>query len=273
MPDLNIKYAHAWDSMTKGIDQQGPYYQVKYYFRNWADSDDVANAMRGYTYRAGGVTTRIPPHTHLLSPNLSCTEVAIEGCGNAVLNAEGLPSFDSGFFVIATYRSLPWVLQGGNDPNNENQIDPTSPPLLWCTQELDYDTETIPYNGKRMYRWESDMKHTEIPVKKTIGITILVITFHKLPYLPMDVVRAKRGKINNATFLGAPAETILFKGARTTRDMNTDGTVSQRLQLTFHERDQSWNKSLRTDGTWAYYKDPAGNRVFDTADLSPLLNV
>ncbi len=277
MPDLAINYAHAWESMTKGIDQQGPYYQVKYYFQNWADSDTIANQMRGSTQRSGGTTIRIPPHTHFLSPNLSCTDVSIEGCGSPVLNAKGLPSFDRGFFAIATYRSLPWLLQASNDPENLNQIDPTGTPLLWCTQELDFDFEEVVFEGEKSnFKWSTgdalNGTKTKVPLKFTMGITTMTITWHQLPYLPMATIRTLRNKINNATFLGAPAETIRFLGCRTVRDQNTDGQVSQKVQFTFQERDISWNKFLRKDKfQYDYIKDGGGATFYQTADLSPLL--
>lgn len=277
MPDLAINYAHAWDLMTKGIDQQGPYYQIKYYFKDWADSDTVANQLRGYTSRVGSTTYRIPPHTHPLSPNLSCTDVAIEGCGAPILNVQGLPAYDRGFFAVATYRSLPWILQASNDPDNLNQIDPDSAPILWCTQELDFDFEEVVFEGERTnFKWvTSDALNgtkTKVPLKFTLGLTTMTITFHQLPYLPMQIIRAKRNKINNATFLGAPAETVKFMGCRTVRDQNTDGQISQKVQLTFQERDISWNKFLRKDKfQYDYIKDAGGSTFYQTTDLSPLL--
>lgn len=269
---LPLPYAHGWETMYKGIDDQGPYYKVSYYFTDWTQSDTIANQLRGYTVRSGVTTLRYPPHQHPLSPNLLCMDVEIEGIGPPSLNVNGLPSYLGGFWAHCTYRAMPWMPYNTNDPGNENQIDPTTP-LVWCTQELDYDEETIPFNVDNQYTWASNSKPTGVPLKVSIGITTMVITFHQLPYLPMTVVRNLRNRINTNTFLGAPAETIWFRGARTVRDYATDGTVSQKVQLRFQERDVSWNKVLGKNGAWDYIKDANSNYMLNTADLTPLITL
>ena len=273
---LTYNYAHLWETMRKGLDDQGPYYNVDYRFDNWADSDDVANQLMGYTQRVGTTTIRVPPHQHPLSPNLYCTDVQIEGLGQPILNTNGYPDFDSGFIAHATYRSSPWILQGEVDPGNNNQIDPSNP-ILWATQELDFDTEEYVHE-KNQYKWLApgegvDGKLSGIPVKVTVGITTMTITFQKLPYLPMTHVRNLRNKVNDATFLGAAKGKVLFKGGRTVREQNTDGTISQMVALTFQERTQEWNKFLRRDKLkWTYLWDGT-DFPFEEADLTPLINL
>ncbi len=269
MPELSINYAHAWETMIKGIDDQGPYYTVSYRFANWSDADDVANQLRGYTSRAGTTTIRVGPHQHPLSSNLCCMDVALEGCGSPILNSSGLPSYSGGFLAHCTYRSPPYSPYQTQDPNNANQIDPTTP-VLWCTQELDFEEEVYVLE-RNQYVWESDGKASKIPVKVTVGVTSMNFTYHQLPYLPMATLRSLRNKVNNATFLGAATGMIWFKGLRTVREKGTDGTVSQRVQMVLKEREVEWNKYLRDDGTWDYLKNPSNNRVLAAADLSPLL--
>ena len=56
--------------------------------------------------------------------------------------------------------------------------------------------------------------------------------------------------------------------------VNRDGTITQKVQLQFKERDESWNKFLRKDKiAWDYIQDFDGNRVFTTTDLSPLIQL
>jgi hypothetical protein len=273
MPDLSYSYAHAWESMYKGIDEQGPYYSVSYYFSDWANSDAVANELRGYTQRAGTYTLRIPPHTHPLSQNLSCTDVRIEGCGAPVLNSSGLPYYSGGFLAHCTYRSITYVPTGSQDPGNQNQIDPATP-ILWCSQEFDYRTERLPYaDGK--YKW-SDNTPTSVPIDERYGVSTLVLTYHQLPYMPSSVIRSLRGKLNNATFLGASTGCVLFEGGKTFREFNTDGTISNRCTLIFQERDQDWRKFLKDDGTlttWDFIKRGNGDYLFELADFTPLINL
>ena len=263
--------------MQKGIDGEGPFYTVSYYFADWSDSDLVANELTGTTRRVGTSTIRVPPHQHPLSPNLCCSDVRIEGLGAPILNSSGLPSYSNGFFAHCTYRVPKFQPYAEQDPGNKHQIDPDTP-ILWCTQELDFDVETYIHDESGKYVWETgdslNGKPSDVPIKVTIGITTMTLTYHKLPYLPMTVVRSLRNKINNATFLGVDPYKLLFVGAKTTRELDTSGDISQRVTMVFKERDVDWRSFLRRDKIdWAKVKDSSGNYTFASADFTPLVNL
>lgn len=269
---LPVRFAHMWEEMYKGIDDQGPYYDVIYLIDNWADSDLVINALKGITTSVGGKITRGLPHQHPLSPNLYCQTARGEGVGGPVLNNNGLPNYDGGAKIRATYRAsvLEGVLQAADDPFGFQQIDPTTP-LLWCTQELDFDTETVVIPN-HSFTWASDGKLASVPYKATIGITIMRLTFHRVPAMPMGIFRQYRGKVNNAPFLGGDTGKVLFKGGSTVRDYNTDGTVVQKVTLNLFERDQPWYNSLRPDKlVWDALIDGTGSKSYTVTNLQPLL--
>jgi len=261
--------------MYKGVDDQGPYYEVRYLFDHWADSDAVVNLLLGLASRSGGTTTRTGPHQHPLSPNLYCRSARVEGVGGPLLNANGFPSYDSGFFVRATYRA--WIPEGlidpAMDPFGFQQIDPTTP-LLWCTQELDWDTDWVSVPN-HAYKWISDASPAPIPVKVPSGITTMRITFHRFPFLPMGPMRTYRNKVNTTTFLGAAPKTVLCKGANVRREYLADGTVAQTVGLIFLERDQKWVNYFRPDTMkWdtVYFPAPGGSVfLYQDTDLNPLL--
>ena len=257
--------------MRKGIDAQGPFYTVSYYFNNWSDSDTVANELRGYTSRTGTTTLRTPPPQHPLSTNLVCVDVAIEGVGNAILNANGYPNYDAGFFAHATYRAIPFMPYATDDPYGNNQIDPNNP-ILWCSQELDFEDEVYVIERSK-YTWAGSGLATDIPVKVTVGVTTMSLTFHQLPYLPMGSVRSLRNCVNTVAVLGVAIGKLWFKGCKTTRELNTDGTMCQKVMMIFKERDIEWNKYIKKDGTWDYLLDGSSNKVLPQADLTPLLQV
>lgn len=277
MPDLSISYAHAWDTVRKGIDQNGPYYSLSYWFDDYADSDKVANELTGYTARIGDLTKRVPPHQFPLSPNLYCAEVAIDGIGSPILSASGQVNYTGGFFAHVTYRARGMIVQQQQqDPANDHQIDPDKP-IVWATQELDFEMETYVFEGSK-YHWVTgdylNGRTAKIPVKVNVGITTINITFHEVPYLPIVLIRSKRFCVNNAVFLGAPVGCVLFVGARTIREINRDGTLTQKVQLNFKERDKPWNQFLRSDKKlWAEIQDSASNTMYATADLFPLLQM
>jgi hypothetical protein len=268
---LPYAYAHHIDEFRKGIDENGPYYQVTYLFNDWTQADDVANSLRGYTIRTGGATIRVPPHQHPLSPNLYCVEAHVEGLSPVLGGSSGLPNFVGQFTVTATYRGISYA--PGGTPDTNNNIDPSTS-ILWATQELDYDTEvyTIP---NHTFVYQSDKKKSIVPMTLQVPITVMMVTFYQLPYLPTAAIRTARGRVNNATFLGVASECLLFKGGRCTREFNTDGNIANRCTLIFHERnsDQGWNKVPRHDnfGTWDTIQDGSANKPYSTADFSPLI--
>lgn len=92
--------------------------------------------------------------------------------------------------------------------------------------------------------------------------------------MPMAAVRAKIGKVNDATFLGAPAGCVLFRGAKTTRESNTDGSIVQKVQLTFEERSalHRWNwLPSRQSFIWYEVQDKDGNKMYQTSSLTSLV--
>lgn len=279
MPSLaGISFVTSWRMFSKGIDNQGPYFDMEYQIGDWSDSNAFANALMGIGTDA--------PHRCPLSDNLVCVSATpIEGKGRAVLNTDGMPDFENGAKIRAHYRSAGVAFGGSfsdtalDDPGNAHQIDPTTP-IVWCTQELDFANETlgVPNTG---YTWYSDGAAASIPVQVDIPVTTLVLTFHRRSALPMTTVRALRGCINLNTFLGAPPETVWFRGAKTTREASTDGSVTQKVQMTFMERDVSWNKFLRpgkmptgtTTATWDYLVDAGGLLRLSKQDLAPLIQI
>lgn len=271
---LPVNYTHIYPEFYKGVDEQGPYFNVEYLFDNWADSDNVMYSLLGKTTYIAGSVVKGGPHQHPLNPNLYCRAAeVVEGYGQPILNTNGLPNYTGGFKVRATYRmgTLDGQINPSDDPNNFNQIDPTTP-LLWCTQEIDHETEviTVPNHS---YKWSTGLI-ANIPIKVEIGLTIMKLTFHQLPYMPMGVARNLRGRINSKTFLGASKGTVRFRGATTIRDFSSDGTVVQKVAMTFVERDYDWNYYLRPDSfTWDTINDGAGNHPFMYADLTPLIKL
>jgi hypothetical protein len=248
-----ITYVHSLRYFEKGIDGQGPFYDVEYQIDDWADSDAFINALMGVSAYSGGGSFYTGPHRHPLSSNLICTSARCVGRGMEVLDSEhGYPSYVDGAIIRAQYRSPVVGSNGGggiinafDDPGFRHQIEPTQP-ILWCTQELDFGIETLTLNA---HDWIYETSTLPIPTPMQIDqpITTMILTYHQLPYLPVTKIRAARGKINSEPFLGCPVGTVLFQGARTTREWSTSGRVTQKVQLTFVEREENWNKVIESN--------------------------
>jgi hypothetical protein len=288
MPTINgIEYVHLVENFVKGIDDRGPWYRCQYYIDNYSDSDTFANALVG-------IGTATQPHRHQLSQNVVATNPVVIGQGTPILNADGLPSdYTEGAVVEVIYRAstLQGILtQATDDPNNYEQIfDPSGQPVLYCTQEIDYGVEivTIPNNS---YIWSTGLTRANVPVKVEVAITTLTLTFHRIRLIPTGLIRSCRGKVNgpgpqitspslilpantSGIFLGAPRGQVLFQGARTSREVASNGQVSRKLSMVFVERDHPWGTFLRPDSleTWDYLEDNSGKRMYKEQDFRGLL--
>lgn len=272
-----VATAHTVENFNKGVDQRGPYIHVNYYIQTYSDTDRFINALVGAGTLtgpiSGGKVTRNTPHFHPLSTNLACVSASlIMGLGNPVINASGYPDYDGGALIAAEYRPLTW---DPITPDLNNSIDPSTS-IIYCTQDLNLRTETftVPGHALKFTAGPNSGETTDVPGKIQIPITELSLTFHQLPYMPVTAIRTLRGKVNSTTFLGATAGTVLFSAGSTTRDFNADGSVVQKVILHFTERSSlhKWNtlpssKNLQ----WYDVQDNIGNKMYDIADLTPLV--
>lgn len=270
---LPFPYAHTTRYFSKGMDAQGAYYKVEYLIGSYLDTDAMVNALLGQRTATGLAITSISPHQHPLSPNLYCKSAdVIDGLGAPALNALGYPGYEGGALIRCEYRPLMFDIES----NPEQSFDPDGvEPILWATQELDFgaETYTIP-NANYLYGGgPNNNKPTSVPVKVTIPLTTMTLTYERLPYLVMAAVRTLRRRVNTTTFLGASAGLVLFEGARTSRQFNSDGSVTQKTGLVFQERDAAypWNSlPARNSLAWYPVADSAGNTMYPTADLTAL---
>ncbi len=277
---LAFTYAHMIRYFSKGIDQNGPFYRVEYDIANWGDTDAFINALLGaasVTGGPGGTVTRISGHQHPLSPNLYCQSAeVVEGVGKPLTNVNGYPSYAEGAIVRAEYRAPRYDIASTRE-NSFNQS-PTDPPIAYATQELDFGTETYTIaNNQYLFSSGPEVnKLLGIPARIQIPLTTMVLTFERLPYIPMVAARALRGRVNSSTFLGAAAGLVLFEGCRSSRSFNTDGSVVQSIQLVFKERDAAnpWNSMpSRRTAVWYPVEAIGGAKLFLTADLTPLVQL
>jgi hypothetical protein len=267
---LPVAYVHNIETFRKGIDQSGPFINVVYRIANYGDVDNFINALMGFGSGSGpggsGTVTKASPHQYQQSPNLYCqSAVMIEGLGNPILSSAAFPNYDGGALIQAEYRASKFDFGPLNYGEINNQFDPATP-LTYCTQELDFTTEifTVAENAA-----------TTVPAKIKVPITIMNLTFHDVPYMPLPGIRALRGRVNSTTFLGSSAGLVHFRGGKTTRKFNTDGTIVQEVYMCFEERDANypWNSgpSAANPYTWAPVVDSLGNKPFQTGDLNALL--
>jgi hypothetical protein len=272
---LPYPYVHTVNYFEKGIDANGPYYMVEYLLSAYSETDTFINALLGKTTLAGGsggTINSFSPHQHPLSPNLYCQAAkVVDGLGGPSLNADGYPYYAGGALIRAEYRPLQWDAIA----QPEQSFDPATP-IVWATQELDFGVEIMTVQNAT-YTFSSGPQSGQtsgIPVAIKVPVTTMILTYEKLPYLPMAAARSLRYRVNSSTFLGSAAGLVLFEGCRTSRQFNSDGSVAQKVQLVFKERDGAypWNSlPSKTSLRWYPVSDGSGNKLYQTADLSPLI--
>lgn len=136
-------------------------------------------------------------------------------------------------------------------------------------------------NADRAIAWWPDgsgvrTSDGDITVGKVIPTVERNMNWSRVPTVPWTAIRNCIGKLNNAVFLGAPIETVLFIGATITgtRNVGTAAATLYSLDYKFSEKPTNWNKFFRpTTGLFEYIKfgvDPGTEYVYNKANLSTL---
>ncbi len=224
----------------------------------WADRYTVARGILGLNtavHIGTFITIRVPLQYPEI-PYMYAYQIAIKGVG---------PPFQSSpqmafpyAIIMVNYKCSPWSFQGIDDPGGQNQIDP-SHPYIYAEQEISSSAEMLTVPGKYAYfktAYGSDHHSSLIPYGFRIALVDLVITLHRLPYLPTSQALNYAGMINDAPFLGVDTGKLMFNGMTTHQTHSTDGTVNTDATFKFQAR------SIR----WDYGYDPlaaSGNGAFD----------
>jgi hypothetical protein len=164
--------------------------------------------------------------------------------------------------VVVEFGMLDWM---GFDPNNSFSPNPQeNEALQYATQEIDFDIESMDLPNKFL-RFASDNKKIDSPMQTQVSIIKMKLTWHKLPYFPVTLLKDYVGTLNNATWLGNSRGLVLFEGANTTREMDSEGNIVQKMAMTFKIKPIDWNMRIRpdvpafdmvtseTDSTWTPY--------------------
>jgi hypothetical protein len=167
-----------------------------------------------------------------------------------------------------------------HDEQKDKNDDDRSNPSTMFTHSISVGGEFVilPMLG---LKWNSD----DAPVTEEVGAgqrivtTEHTLTWNYCPIPPWSSIRTMAGKVNDAVFMGAPKEALLFLGATAEREVSSDGARQWKLSYKFSERRVTGNTSA--DG-WNYFfrsstglpervdrKD--GSRVYSLADFTKLL--
>jgi hypothetical protein len=188
----------------------------------WSDWQAFACELIGSYRVVGDAFVFTAPLEFPGMPNLLVSEVEVEPFDPASPDGTGVSTLRStpnqytagGARVTATYVTT-------FDVDNQPRTDlPVVPNGTYLTYRGDLGAEYLHTPG-RVWRWKDPPTSAQVPDDVNPGLLIpqdsFSLTWHRVALPPWSTIRALRGKVNAAPFLGAPAGTVLFLGAKIKR--------------------------------------------------------
>jgi len=155
--------------------------------------------------------------------------------------------------VEATYT----IPEHGNDRSRPDLPDVPQGTFLSYSSELGTEHTTVP---GRTWQWQGG---GDVPADQAPSILVptedIRLTWERVPSPPWAALRDKRGMVNSGNFLNHTEGTVLFLGARTSREFQVQGDGLWRLDFHFKVRAMpatntstgkfGWNFGYREDAT------------------------
>jgi hypothetical protein len=221
----------------------------------------VALTILGSVTYSGLITTVVQPYAWPALPFMFARSVQMKGEG--VMSVNGTTGLGDFQYARLTFTFRPKEA-GSTDAVEVGE------------ENLDFGSEVLSFNGADpFFKWKSD--NVDVPAEASPGKIIPIITFTKLKkglaFLPLDTLFAiAAAPLNNATYLGAPAGTLRFEGAQTSREFTTTGAKRWTMSVKLSYRPINWNYMLRpSTGTFAeIVTKVGGNPFYTSSNFSPL---
>jgi hypothetical protein len=258
---------------------------VRRFLVAWADWPAFARELVGWYRIVGGTFSFVAP-SHVLLGNLIVSELSVEPWPEDRITSGPLGSLTASpndyphALVTATYRTI-------YDADNRSRPDlPAVPQGTILTYTADLAAEYLTTPG-RTWRWDDPPGNPPVPEDVNPGLLVpsggYQLHWRRVPSPPWSAIRQLRGKVNDAAFVGAPAGTVLFLGARATREFHflEDGGF-WRMEYAFLESTRTlvsgaqvgWNyfyKELAVAGEhWVAIRDADGRTPYQSADFNLL---
>jgi hypothetical protein len=253
----------------------------------WADWPSLAQALIGSYKVISGNLQFIPPLAFPGLSNVVLAELNVEpfdpntpdGTTGAAVATTTNSYSAGGARITATYRTL-FDNVTGSRPNLPGVPQGT---YLTYSAELGAEYQTIP---GRVWNWVTD-GNPKVPDDTNPGLLIPTgtcqLTWQRVPLPPWDLIRSVRGKVNDSDFLGSPPGTVMFLGARVSREFQfMDDSGMWRLEYMFSENvktlstgDQvGWNYFYNQTAIggehWVQIEDESGNAPYESDDFFQL---
>ena len=149
-------------------------------------------------------------------------------------------------------------------------------------------THTLNAGGQLIAIPSQHMEADDAPPNKrklqepNVPITVFIPTIEhsfswaRVQVPPFAAIRSNLGKVNNAVFLTAPKESLLFLGVSASQDFTLEGEEPWRIDFKFSERNKQglgwnhfflpstgkWEKLKNADGEFAYEESSTFDQLF-----------
>lgn len=138
----------------------------------------------------------------------------------------------------------------------------------------EYGSQSFTISGKG-YVWADDnsaIENENILPLKVVDVKDVVLYGSRSSF-DSGTFSGYEDRVNNATFLGAPAGCVLFRGASATPRQLETGTMTWDVEVKLSIRQISWNMFYREkDGTFQEIKQAgSGNKMFPAVGFGGLL--
>ena len=240
----------------------------------WDDWINFARTLVGSYEVVGGTFQFTPPLAFPGMPNLVVSDIDVEpfdagnpdGSNVSTLTSGTNQYPDAGARVTARYRNRFDV------DNGQREDLPDVPEGTYLTYDADLSLETVSTPG-RTWHWDDGSGEPlppDVRPKLIVPTGSFRLVWHRVVLPPWTVIRDLRGHLNAEPLLGAPAESVMFCGARICRAFQfiEQGGFWQ-VEYYFNERTVPLSSN---SGGWNHvYRDDSGGweRVKDTGDAPP----
>ena len=252
----------------------------------WDDWPAFARELTGSYARVGCSFLFRPPLEFPGLPNLAVSEIEVapfvaDGPSGELVSTltSGTNRYpDGGARVTATYRTM-------FDANNGVRGDLPSVPAgtyLTYAAELGAETERVP---GRVWHWVATGSPI-VPADVSPGVLIPTgsyrLTWQRVAAPPWSAMRELRGKVNDATFLSAPAGCVLFLGATARHQFPlAEAGNFWTIEYAFAERtvplgagSGGWNHFYKEQAAagehWVEIADDSDNRPYRSGEFAEL---
>lgn len=227
---------------------------------DWIDRLALAEAILGSVSNIGGINVYINGDPYPDRPFFVARDVKTRGDGVLSNGPNGMVAYERAELTV-TYT--PWWANE-NGVGSERITFGTMPLLLSTTNPV--------------FKWGSDSSDMAPEQAPALFLsTMEFVESRLLNLIPKSLIASLQNCRNNASFLGMPADKVMFLGANSFQNFTVVGAQVIRMDYTFKYISCGWNKIYRPpNGAWGggfdTFKFKGDNSdLFPAADLGQLL--